>query len=89
MPKAQMALASLYTGGKGVERDLVSAYMWYLICEKNILEMKDAINAEKRKIAGLLTTEEILEAQKLASERHKKPAQPARVSTSATTSVVL
>jgi hypothetical protein len=59
-----------------VQRDPLSAYMWYLICEKNILEMKDSIGSEKRKMAELLTTEEILQAQKLASDHGKKPAQP-------------
>ena len=52
--------------------------MWYLISEENVVEMKDLINAEKRRMAGLLTTEEILEAQKLAIEHYqKKPAQAA------------
>jgi two-component system nitrate/nitrite response regulator NarL len=77
MPVAQMVLANMYAAGKGVKEDPLSAYMWYLICEKNILEMKDSISAEKRKMAQLLTTEEILEAQKLASEHQKKPAQAA------------
>ena len=76
MPISQMALAKMYSEGNGVQKDLLSSYMWYLICEKNILGMKDSINPERRKIAALLTTEEILEAQKLASERQKKPVQP-------------
>jgi len=75
MPRAQMALAKIYSEGRGVQRDPLSAYMWYLICEKNILEMKDSIGSEKRKMAELLTTEEILQAQKLASDYGKKPAQ--------------
>jgi two-component system nitrate/nitrite response regulator NarL len=77
LPTAQIALAHMYFEGKGVQRNPASAYMWYLVCEQNLLEMKDAISAEKRKIAGLLTTDEILESQKLASEHQKKPAQTA------------
>jgi DNA-binding CsgD family transcriptional regulator len=76
MPRAQMALAKMYSEGRGVQKDPLSAYMWYLICEENILEMKDSIGSEKRKMAELLTTEEILQAQKLASDHRKKPAQP-------------
>ncbi|MGH9512786.1 MAG: LuxR C-terminal-related transcriptional regulator [Terriglobales bacterium] len=74
-PRAQMALAKMYGEGKGVAKDPRAAYAWYLICEKTMLEMKDAIGGEKRRMAGLLTTEEILEAQKLASEHGKKPVQ--------------
>jgi DNA-binding NarL/FixJ family response regulator len=82
MPIAQVAVANMYADGKGVKKDPRSAYMWYLISEKNILEMKDSISAEKRRMAGLLTTEEILEAQKLASEHQKKPMQTTSLSAS-------
>jgi hypothetical protein len=75
MPRAQIALAKMYSEGRGVQKDPLSAYEWYLICEKSIGEMKDAIAAEKRKTAELLTTEEILQAQKLASDHDKKPVQ--------------
>jgi two-component system nitrate/nitrite response regulator NarL len=75
MPKAQIALARMYAEGKGVQKDILSAYIWYLISERNVGEMRDFINAEKRRMAGSLTTEEILEAQKLAAEHPKKPVQ--------------
>jgi len=55
---------------------IAEAYLWYSICEKCIGEMKDTIAAEERKMAELLTTEEILQAQKLASDHGKKPVQP-------------
>ncbi len=77
MPVAQMSLARMYAEGKGAERDPLAAYVWYLVCEKNVLEMQNSIGAEKRQMAGLLTTDEILEAQKVASEHNKKPVQPA------------
>ncbi|MGH9528284.1 MAG: LuxR C-terminal-related transcriptional regulator [Terriglobales bacterium] len=76
MPMAQMSLAGMYAEGKGAKKDPLAAYMWYLICEKNVLALQNSISTEKRKMAGLLTTDEILEAQKLASEHSKKPAQP-------------
>jgi DNA-binding NarL/FixJ family response regulator len=76
MPVAQMSLATMYAEGKGAKKDPLAAYMWYLICEKNVLEMQNSISSEKRKMAALLTTDEILEAQKLASDHKKKPVQP-------------
>ena len=76
MPEAQMSLATMYAEGKGAKKDPLAAYMWYLICEKNVLEMQNSISGEKRKMAALLTTDEILEAQKLASDHNKKPVQP-------------
>ncbi len=77
MPRAQISLAKMYSEGRGIQKDPLSAYKWYLICEKSIGEMKDAITAEKRKTAELLTTEEILQAQKLASDHGKKTVRPA------------
>ncbi len=76
VPTAQIALARTYMEGKNVKKDPAMAYVWYLTCEKNIDELKDAIALEKRKIAELLTTEEILDAQKAALEHLKKPSQP-------------
>ena len=76
MPIAQMSLATMYGEGRGAKKDPQAAYMWYLICEKSVLEMQNSISTGKRKMAGLLTTDEILEAQKLASDHNKKPVQP-------------
>ena len=77
LPDAQMALAQMYAVGKHVERDPVAAYMWYLVSEQTIVEMKDAISSSKRKLAESLSTDEILGAQKAASVRLKKSAKPA------------
>lgn len=73
-PVSQIAMAKAYSEGQGVQKDLSTAYMWYLRCERNILETKEAITGEKRQLAAMLTTEEILAAQKLAAEHDKKPA---------------
>ena len=72
-PAAQLALANMYAEGKGLAKDPVSAYMWYLVSEQTSLDMKDEITAAKRKLAGSLTTEEIVEAQRKAAERLRKP----------------
>jgi two-component system nitrate/nitrite response regulator NarL len=69
IPTAQVALARMHSQGKGVEKDPVTAYMWYLISERTSLAMKDEISAAKRQLAESLTTEEILEAQQRANDR--------------------
>jgi DNA-binding NarL/FixJ family response regulator len=72
LPTAQMALAQRYWQGKGVAADPVTAYMWFLVSERASLEMKDEIVAAKRKLAEGLSTEQLVEAQKKASEHLKR-----------------
>jgi DNA-binding NarL/FixJ family response regulator len=74
LPNAQIALAEMYAQGKNIERNDVTAYMWYLISEQTAVEIKDAVITAKRKLAESLTTEEILEAQQKASAHLKKSA---------------
>jgi two-component system, NarL family, nitrate/nitrite response regulator NarL len=64
-----LQMARMYADGTQVARDPVAAYMWYVVCEKTNFEMRDQIVAAKRKLANLLTTDEILDAQKQAQER--------------------
>jgi DNA-binding NarL/FixJ family response regulator len=73
MPHAQLALAQMYSEGKHVGKDAVAAYMWYLVSEQSVVEMKNLLSNAKRRLAETLTTEEILEAQKKASAHLKKP----------------
>lgn len=61
-------LAREYRDGRGVERDLVSSYMWYLICEESNLQLRDEIAREKGVLARLLDPNQIVTAQKRASE---------------------
>ena len=77
IPTAQVALAQMYWHGKNVAKDTVSAYMWYLISERTSHELKDEIGLAKRKLADLLTTEEMVAAQKKAADRFKKTPKPA------------
>jgi DNA-binding NarL/FixJ family response regulator len=74
-PAAQIALARMYWHGKGVPKDMVSAYMWYLVSERSSLDWKDEISAAKRKLADSLTPEQVVEAQRKASAWLKKPPQ--------------
>ena len=74
-PEAQLALARFYCQGEGGPKDPQAAYMWYLISENAIHQMRDSITHAKRKVAELLSTDEIMEAQQRAAERLKKPVQ--------------
>jgi hypothetical protein len=75
-PFAEASLGILYNFGKGVERDYVEAYMWYERAashltggdRETVLEMRDAI-------APNLTTGQIAEAHKRASEWKAAPRQ--------------
>jgi DNA-binding CsgD family transcriptional regulator len=70
---AQLALAQMY-GARQTPRDLVNAYMWYLIADKQ--------NARARKsLARLMKPEQVLEAEQKAADwidRSKKPSGVAR-----------
>jgi two-component system nitrate/nitrite response regulator NarL len=77
IPTAQLALAQMYSEGKGVSRDLISAYMWYLVSERTSVELKDEISGAKRKLAESLSADQIVEAQRRASEKLKRPREAA------------
>ncbi len=73
---AQVSLANIYEQGLGgVPRNLVRAYMWYLVSEKRSLETVAEISAAKRNLAENMTTDELLEAQRSAIGRLKKNTQ--------------
>ncbi|HTR65475.1 MAG TPA: LuxR C-terminal-related transcriptional regulator [Terriglobales bacterium] len=65
---AQAALALMYSQGNGVEQDLVSAYAWYLLAERNSRQRAETITAARQRLADSLTPEQILEGQKRAVE---------------------
>jgi two-component system nitrate/nitrite response regulator NarL len=88
LPAAQAALARMYWQGAGVAKDVVAAYMWYLIAERSSFELRDEISSAKGKLASGLTPEQIVDAQTKASSRLKaasKPASPALVSAMSST----
>jgi DNA-binding NarL/FixJ family response regulator len=72
VPTAQATLAWMYWQGKGVSRDPISAYMWYLVSERTSTEMKDEIAAAKRKLAEVMTPDQIIDAQKQAAAKFKQ-----------------
>jgi DNA-binding CsgD family transcriptional regulator len=76
LPAAQIALAQRYWHGTGIAKDPVSAYMWYLVSERSSLDLKDEIQAAKQKIEDELGAEQIVAAEKMASEWLKKSKQP-------------
>ena len=89
VPSAQLTLAWMYWQGKGVSSDPISAYMWYLVSERTSGEMKDEIVAAKRKLSEVMTTEEIIEAQKRAVARFRqgKPVSSRAASANASSAI--
>jgi DNA-binding NarL/FixJ family response regulator len=84
VPSAQVALAWMFWQGKGVPRDPVSAYMWYLVSERTSSEMKDEITTAKRKLGEMMTPDQIIDAQKQAAAKFRgKPVLPQAASVSA------
>jgi len=67
--KAQVNLAVMYAKGQGVPRDYVQAYMWFSLA---------AVQGDKKgtqnrdQAAKLMTSQQIVEAQKLAQEWRAK-----------------
>ncbi len=59
-PAAQFALAELYSARRADSRDLVNAYMWYLIATEGACQARELIT-------GLMTQDQIDEAQRNAS----------------------
>jgi two-component system nitrate/nitrite response regulator NarL len=72
VPSAQLTLAWMYWQGKGVGADPFSAYMWYLVSERTSSEMKEEIVTAKRKLSEVMTTEQVIEAQKRAAARFRQ-----------------
>ena len=68
MPGAQLRLAEMYADGEEIPPDPLISYMWYVICDESSLALRDRVAVAKRKLAKVLTTEEILDAQRQAAE---------------------
>jgi DNA-binding NarL/FixJ family response regulator len=66
---AQLNLAELCWQGQGMKQDSLAAYTWYLIAEMNHLQMKPQIQAAMRRVVETLSTDDVLEAKKRASEQ--------------------
>ena len=77
MPGAQLRLAEMYADGREIPPDPLISYMWYLVCDQSSIEMREGVAVAKRKLANVLTTEEILDAQKRAQEHLQKIARVA------------
>ncbi len=90
-PSAQLTLAWMYWQGKGVAADPVSAYMWYLVSERTSSDMKEEIVTAKRKLSEVMTTEQVIEAQKRAAARFRqvKPVSSHAATASASSAVRL
>jgi len=62
---AQLALAQLYAARRAGPKDLVHAYMWFLIASEQITQAKNHINKS-------MTMEQLLEAEQSAAEWMRK-----------------
>jgi len=65
LPTAQLALAQLYSARRTGPKDLVSAYMWFLIAHEQIARAKNHVNKS-------MTMEQLLEAEQRAAEWTRK-----------------
>jgi hypothetical protein len=61
LPTAQLALAHIYSARRSGPKDLVYAYMWFLIVNEQITRVKNHVNKT-------MTMEQLLEAEQRAAE---------------------
>ena len=61
LPTAQLALAQIYSARRSGPKDLVSAYMWYLIVNEQIARARNHVNKA-------MTMEQLLEAEQKAAD---------------------
>jgi len=65
LPTAQLALAQIYSARRSGPKDLVYAYMWFLIVNEQIARAKNHVNKT-------MTMEQLLEAEQRAAEWMRK-----------------
>jgi TPR repeat protein len=65
---AEERLARSYLTGEGIGKDYVQAYKWYDLAAAQGTDMEDDVRVSLAKVATLMTTEQIAEAQRLAHE---------------------
>jgi DNA-binding NarL/FixJ family response regulator len=65
LPAAQLTLAKTLSARRSGPKDLVHAYMWYLIVSEQVTRAKNNVNKT-------MTTEELLEAEQSAAEWMRK-----------------
>jgi len=65
LPTAQLALAQIYSARRSGSKDLVSAYMWYLIVNEQIARARNHVNKT-------MTMEQLLEAEQRAAQWMRK-----------------
>jgi DNA-binding NarL/FixJ family response regulator len=65
LPTAQLALAQIYSARRAGPKDMVYAYMWFLIVNEQIARAKNHVNKT-------MTMEQLLEAEQRAAEWMRK-----------------
>ena len=67
--ESQYELGGRYWTGEGVPQDYVQAHTWYNLAASRLTgERRDLAVRERDRVAGLMTSTQITEAQRLASE---------------------
>jgi two-component system nitrate/nitrite response regulator NarL len=78
-PSAQFMLAQMFHQGRGVPKDPVMAYMWYLVCEISTDELKDESLDQRQALSKLLNSDQLADAQSRAKQYIKRLAKAAIV----------
>ena len=65
LPTAQLALTQLYLAPRAGRKDVVYAYLWFLIASEQITRAKNHVNKT-------MTMEQLLEAEQRAAEWMRK-----------------
>jgi two-component system, NarL family, nitrate/nitrite response regulator NarL len=70
---ARVRLAESYRDGQGTSKDYVAAYMWYLLSERALQDLKEEASLAKSRLLRQMSPDEVFEAQQRASEWLKEP----------------
>jgi DNA-binding CsgD family transcriptional regulator len=76
---AQLMLGEIYRDGRGVAKDKISAYMWFLLAEKQCNDISSRGKAARDRLSERMQTDQISEAERRASEwlkKHQKHSAP-------------
>jgi DNA-binding NarL/FixJ family response regulator len=75
---APYALGEIYRDGRGVERDQVSALMWFMVAETVSTDVHDKSKAAQQSLTSAMASQDVIEARRRAAEwvqkmRHTRP----------------
>jgi hypothetical protein len=68
----QYGLAKMYRDGLGVAQDKLSAYVWFSLAERDCGDVRTRSRAAKKSLAANMSSEQVHEAERRASELFAK-----------------